>query len=83
MLTARTPTSYDQLLDKFVNLLSPEEMLAFQLSEEEQNRIDDLLERNNEGRLTMEEKAELQQYAEIERTVSLLKAKAVYILNQK
>jgi hypothetical protein len=83
MFTARTPTSYDQLLDKFVHLLSPEEILAFQLTEEEQDRIDDLLERNSEGQLTMEEKAELQQYAEIERTVSLLKAKAAYILNQK
>ena len=83
MLTSRMPSSYDRLLDKFVNLLSPEEMLAFQLSEEEQNRIDDLLDRNNEGQLTMEEKAELQQYAEIERTVSLLKAKAAHILGQK
>ena len=80
MIATRMPSSYDHLLEKFVKLLSPEEMLAFQLSEEEQNRIDDLLERNNEGQLTMEEKAELQQYAEIERTVSLLKAKAAYLL---
>ena len=83
MFATRMPSSYDHLLEKFVNLLSPEEMLAFQLSEQEQNRIDDLLERNNEGQLTMEEKAELQQYAEIERNVSLLKAKAAYILSQK
>jgi hypothetical protein len=31
MITSRMPSSYDHLLDKFVNLLSPEEMLAFQL----------------------------------------------------
>ena len=83
MFATRMPSSYDHLLEKFVKLLSPEEMLAFQLTEEEQNHIDDLLERNNEGQLTAEEKAELQQYAEIERNVSLLKAKAAYILSQK
>ncbi len=83
MFATRLPSSYDHLLDKFVRLLSPEEMLAFHLSDEEQQHIDDLLERNNAGELTREEKNELQQYAEIERTVSLLKAKADIILNQK
>lgn len=83
MFATSMPSSYDHLLEKFVTLLSPEAMLEFQLSEEEQNYIDDLLERNNEGELTTEEKTKLQQYAEIERTVSLLKAKAAYILSQK
>lgn len=75
--------TFDHFLDVVVDRMTPEEILAFQLSETEQQRLDDLIERNNAGLLTAEEKAELQHFADIERTMSLLKVKADYQLRKK
>jgi hypothetical protein len=83
MAIAHMPTTFDKFLDEVVAKMSPEEILAFQLSEEEQDRIDDLLDRNNEGDLNPVEKGELQQIVELERIMSLLKAKAAYALKKK
>lgn len=83
MVVARLSSTYDHFLDDIVNKMTPEQILAFQLSEAEQDYIDDLTERNNEGQLSTQEKAELQYFAEIERTMSLLKAKADHMLSQK
>jgi len=75
--------TFDHFLDVVVDRMTPEEILAFQLSETEQQRLDDLIERNNAGLLTAEEKVELQHFADIERTMSLLKVKADYQLRKK
>ncbi|MEO8611154.1 MAG: hypothetical protein ABI690_24875 [Chloroflexota bacterium] len=83
MAVAQMPTTFDKFLDEIVAKMTPEEILTFQLSEDEQDRIDDLLDRNNEGDLTAAEKGELQQIVELERIMSLLKAKAAYSLTQK
>jgi hypothetical protein len=83
MAVAHMPTTFDKFLDEIVAKMTPKEILAFQLSEAEQDRIDDLLDRNNEGDLTAVEKGELQQIVELERIMGLLKAKAAYSLTQK
>jgi hypothetical protein len=83
MAVAQMPTTFDKFLDEIVAKMTPEEILTFQLSEAEQDRIDDLLDRNNEGDLTALEKGELQQIVELERIMALLKAKAAYSLSQK
>jgi len=83
MAVAHMPSTFDKFLDEVVAKMTPEEILAFQLSEAEQDRIDDLLDRNNEGDLDSAEKGELQQIVELERIMSLLKAKAAYSLSQK
>ena len=83
MAVAHMPSTFDKFLDEIVARMTPEEILAFQLSEDEQDRIDDLLDRNNEGDLNTAEKGELQQIVELERIMSLLKAKAAYSLSQK
>ncbi len=63
--------------------MTPEEILAFRFSNSEQERLDDLLDRNKEAQLTLDEKNELQQLIELEKMMSLLKAKAAYSLSQK
>jgi hypothetical protein len=83
MAVAHMPSTFDKFLDEIVAKMTPVEILAFQLSEEEQDRIDDLLDRNNDGDLNAIEKGELQQIVELERIMSLLKAKAAYSLSQK
>jgi hypothetical protein len=66
-------TLAEQLAD-----LSPEAILAFRVSEADQERADELTERNKEGRLTPDEAQELAEMIEFEEFVSLLKAKALY-----
>jgi hypothetical protein len=72
---------YGELIDYLVQKATPEEILAFRLSEMAQERAESLTERNKAGTLTPEEKVELDQMLEFDQLVSLLKAKAVQALN--
>jgi hypothetical protein len=74
---------YTQLVEHLARTATPEEILAFKVSEEAQQRADELLERNNEGELTSSEVVELQQMLEFERMMSVLKAKALLALKQR
>jgi hypothetical protein len=68
---------YDELVEYLAQMASPEQILAFKVSEAMQERAEELLDRNNEGELTPEEAAELQQMLHFDRIVSLLKTRAV------
>lgn len=68
---------YDELVEYLAQLATPEQILAFKVSDVMQERLEVLLEGNNEGELTLGESEELQQMLEFDRMVSLLKAKAV------
>lgn len=68
--------AYDTFLDYLVEKATPQEILAFRVSEEQQERASELLARQNEGTITPDEQGELQRMAELDRLVSLLKAKA-------
>jgi hypothetical protein len=72
---------YDDLLDFLVEKATPREILAFKASEAAQERANDLLERNNAGTLTPEEAAELEQMLQVDRLVSVLKARALEALS--
>ncbi|MBZ0300534.1 MAG: hypothetical protein K8J31_12370 [Anaerolineae bacterium] len=82
MATAKLVPSYERFLDRVVETMTPEEILAFRVSDEEQQRADDLLDRNNEGELTTEEKAELEQMLQFEELMTLLKIRAAHTLQQ-
>lgn len=82
MATTLMP-AYERLVSSIVDGMTPEEILAFKVSDEEQERAEYLLDQNNEGKLTPEEDAELQQMLYFDRFVSLLKAKAAYALSQR
>jgi len=72
---------YDKFLDYLVEKATPQEILAFQLSEADQEQARLLVERNNAGTLTPEDMAQIQQMLQFERMVSVLKAKALRVLN--
>lgn len=76
------PSIYDELIDFLVDKASPEEILAFKPSQRAQTRAADLLDRNNAGVLTPEERLELEQMLYFERRVSLLKAQAAATLKK-
>lgn len=74
---------YDEFLDYLVEKASPEEILAFKASPEAQAYAHELLDKNNEGTLTAEEASVLQQMADFERMMTLLKAKALKALRER
>lgn len=73
---------YQELVEYLAQSATPEQILAFKVSDAMQQRADDLLDKNNEGELTSEETIELQQMLQFERMVSLLKAQAAGMLKQ-
>ena len=77
MSTINHPAVYDDLLDLLAESADAQRVLAFRLSDEKQGRLDELLERNREDKLTDEESAELDAYERFEHVVRLLKARVL------
>jgi hypothetical protein len=46
-------------------------------------RLQDLMDRNNEGRLTATEREDLEALVELRETISLIRAKALHLLGRK
>ena len=68
---------YDDLLDLLAESVQAERVLAFRLSTAKQARLDVLLDKNRDGTLTAEERAELEAYERFEHVVRLLKARVL------
>ena len=73
---------YDNFLDYLIEKATPAEILAFRPSAEAQERAQTLLDRSSEGTLTPEERAELDQMLQMDRLVSVLKARALAALQK-
>ncbi len=70
------PVAYAEVLDFLVTRPTPQEIIAFKVSAEAQERIRTLLDKNRDGRLTETETAELDLYEQLEPMMIFLKAKA-------
>ena len=68
---------YNAFVDFVVQKATPNEVLAFKLPASTKRRAIELLERSNAGTLTPEEALELEQMQQIDRLVSVLKARAL------
>lgn len=75
MATTESPVLFDELLDLLAETADAERVLKFRLSEEKQQKLDDLLEKNREGTLTPEETSELESFERFEHVVRMLKAR--------
>ena len=75
--------SYDEIVDLFARGASSAEVLAFRPSQETQERVRDLLERNAADALTDEEAVELKHFGELEHLMQLIKARAQEYLKTK
>lgn len=73
---------YDDFLDYLIDKATPAEILAFQPSPKALARAETLLDRSSEGVLTPEERAELDQMLQMDRLVSVLKARALASLQK-
>ena len=67
---------YDEIVDLFARGTTSAEVLAFRPSESSQERVRNLLLRNNSGELTEDEKRELDQFGQLEHLMQLVKARA-------
>ncbi len=71
---------YQEFLEYLAQIATPEQILAFELSEAMQNHIEDLLNKNADNSLTPEEGQELEQIKQFDRISFMLKARAAATL---
>jgi hypothetical protein len=83
MASTPAPRLYDELADFIVGNISPQEILAFKVSPSAQKRADALLDRLKTDDLAPDEAAELEQVAQFEMFVRVLKARAMVALHGK
>ena len=77
MDTPSISPAYYHFLEFILEKAAPQEILSFQLSESERQRIVDLLDKQDDDALSADEAAELQQIVLIDRTLLALKARAL------
>ncbi|MBC7870125.1 MAG: hypothetical protein H7Y09_04750 [Chitinophagaceae bacterium] len=80
--STRVSTPFDDLITYFGQIATPEEILAFKASPESEERTQELLYKNQDGTLTLDEFIELQQMIHLERKLGALKAKALERLSE-
>jgi hypothetical protein len=81
-LSAVPTEVYRYILDFLTSNPSPQAIIDFKLTQTMQECISELLEKNREGQLTPAESAELDEYGRINRSFSLLKARALKDVQQ-
>ena len=73
---AAAQKSYDEVVDLFARGGGTGAVLAFRPSKDAQSRVRTLLAGAKAGRLSAEEKAELERFSELDRLMQLVKARA-------
>lgn len=68
-------SAYDQIAD-VLSTVEPEKLMGLKASDAMQQRLEDLMEKSKEQRLTQEEKDELDHFLVLERLVRLAKIRA-------
>ncbi len=74
--------AYLEIIDFIAAGTTPEAVALFQPSPEAQQRVAELIEREKQGGLSAEEKAELDHFMELEHILRLAKARARQILSR-
>ena len=75
MLNAPVRTVFDEITDFLATEPSPQEIIAYHLPDDLQQRTDYLAELNGEDQLTPREREELDEFLKVNRIFSLLKTK--------
>jgi hypothetical protein len=75
MQSIPTRTVFDEITDFLATEPSPQEIIAYHLPDDLQQRADYLAERNGEDQLTPSEREELDEFLKVDRMFSLLKTK--------
>ena len=78
----KTSTAYDQFLEYLAQKVTPDDILAFQAPQEQQERLNELTEKNKSDTLTPEERTELDEILAFNRLMTLLKTRAYIVSKQ-
>jgi hypothetical protein len=79
----KTSSVYDRFLGYLAEKVTPSDILSFQASDKDQERLSELTEKNKSDALSPEEAAELDELLAFNRLMTLLKVKAYAALKQK
>ncbi|GAB4495679.1 MAG: hypothetical protein OHK0019_25410 [Saprospiraceae bacterium] len=74
-MSAQSINIYDELAKLLANM-DPAKVIQFHASKKAQKRLEELLEKNKEGTLPEDEKAEIERFMTVEHIVRLAKARA-------
>jgi hypothetical protein len=74
---------FDELIDYFEKIATPEQILAFQVQPATQERAEELLYKNRNNKLALDEFVELQQMLHFNRKMTALRGRAYGQLNRK
>ena len=80
-MSAASP-AYFEIIDFIASGTTPDAVIGFRPSVEAQQRVADLVEREREGDLSLDEKAELDHFFELEHILRMAKARAREILTR-
>ncbi|MFW5772236.1 MAG: hypothetical protein ACOCZH_02850 [Phototrophicaceae bacterium] len=75
MQNAPVRSVFGEITDFLATNPTPEEIIAYRLPDDLQDRAHDLLERNGEDQLTPEEREEMMDFVRVDQMMTLLKAK--------
>jgi hypothetical protein len=70
---------YDEVAN-FMATMNPEKVIAFKPSETNQTRFDELLDKQKQYGLSVEEKSEIEHYLMLNRIIGLAKAQALNLV---
>lgn len=76
-MVAEKKNLMQQFFELLINGPSPDEVLAFKVSDEDQDRITFLLEKNSSGLISFEEQYELHRFVELEHMITTAKVRAI------
>ncbi|BAZ17762.1 hypothetical protein NIES4071_96420 [Calothrix sp. NIES-4071] len=79
---ANVPNVYQEVIDFLIRRPTPEEIINFKVSSENQMRLQSLLQKNREAKLSPIELAELDVYQQLEIIMILLKARTYSLILQ-
>jgi hypothetical protein len=74
--------AYSEAVTLLTQAPTPEAIIAFRFSEEIETRVSDLLDRSDEGNLSLAEEVELDRFGRLEEQLQLVKARVLVELNQ-
>ena len=80
MTTISIDSTFEALIEHLLKTASPQQMLDFFPSEEADEHVRDLLEANNAGTLTSDDRQELERMLQVNRLITIMKAKALQAL---
>ncbi len=83
MATIQNVNITDEVLSFLVSAPTPEQIIAFHASETAQERLRLLLDGNRNGTLTERERAELDEMSQIDHFFTLIKARAMKVLEDR